>query len=268
MIVQKISAQGKIEVFDISGKNFQWSFENRRTKVQGIDKPLFPFTISNRNVEIFKRSPGTENKSSIKDGVLTFRDEYNVPGETIVAILLPENHIPDIISFKDAPAIPVGIFGQVVSSPPGYVEILFNPVAKICAIILSLNHRVRFGFKCVTKKVADDDFPENNMYGDEFDINLNGDFLNVEVITTESLKLINSTLNNTDLNDLEKKLNELLHEIKLGNKEKSKNLLSTIGSILLNGVSTVSSLTTIADSYKHGDAAQQFIARIILARHK
>ena len=122
-----------------------------------------------------------------------------------------------------------------------------------------------FGFKCIAKKISEEEFPRNEsvIADDLFDITLSREFLNVETISNEDLKLINETLNQADITDLHKTLNELLEAVKSGQKEKSKSLLNRVGTLLMNGTGVASSLTTIADSYKNGGEAGQFISRII-----
>jgi len=153
----------------------------------------------------------------------------------------------------------------VTTHPPGQVQILYSYIEKRSAIIFNIHENICFGFKCIAKKVIDNKFPKNEsiIADDFFDITLNREFLNVEAITNDDLKLINETLNQADITDINKNLNELLIAVKIGHKEKSKVLLNTLGTLLLNGTSIAGSLTTIADSYKTGGLAQQFIGRII-----
>ena len=263
MVIQKIVENGEVEIYQISSDNFQWTFECGRTKVDS-DAEYFPFTL-NGNVSVLKRIPGAETKTYLNDNGLTFCDDYGVPGGTVIGILFPKNYIPDITKFKDKPFIPVGSAGQVISRPPGQFEILYNSLSKQCAIIFHMHESICFGFKSISKKVNDEDFPNNgNRIADElFDVTLSSEFLNVDSIKTEDLKLINETLNQEDITDVTNTLNELLDALKSGHKEKSKSLLSKVSTLLLGGVSLASGLTKIADSYKNGDSAQQFIGRVM-----
>lgn len=263
MVIQKIERDGKVNVFQISSDNFQWTFENRRTKT-GSDKEYFPFLLSG-SPKILKRSPGAETRTYIKENEVTFCDDYGIPGGTVIALLFPQNFIPDIIKFKDKPYIPVGFAGQVTTRQPGHIQILYSYIEKRSAIIFNIHENICFGFKCIAKKVNENKFPKNEsiLADDLFDITLNREFLNVEAITNDDLKLINDTLNQVDITDIQKTLNELLIAVKDGQKVKSKSLLIKIGNQLLNGTSVAGSLTTIADSYKIGGIAHQFIGRII-----
>jgi len=263
MVIQKISENGSVEVFQISSDNFQWTFENRRTQIE-TDKEYFPFSLIG-NINIFQRQPGAETRTYIKENEIIFCDDYGIPGGTVIGVLFPKNYIPDIIKFKDKPYIPTGFAGQVTTRPPGQIQILYNHLEKRCAIIFNIHENIVFGFKCIARAVSDEEYPRNeSVIADNlFDITLSREFLNVEAITNEDLKLINETLNQADISDIRDALNELLTAVKSGQKEQSKSLLNKIGTTLLNGTSAASSLTTIADSYKAGDTVQQFIGRII-----
>lgn len=263
MVIQKINENGQVDVYQISSENFQWTFENRRKKLES-DKEYFPFSLSG-NLNTLQRQAGAETKTCIKESEITFCDDYGVPGGTVIAILFPKNYIPDIIKFKDKPYMPVGLVGQVTSRPPGQIQVLYNHFEKKCAIIFNIHENIVFGFKCIALKVSDDKFPisESIIASDLFDISLSREFLNVEAISNDDLKLINETLNLTDISDIQQTLNELLNAVKSGQKEKTNTLLNKAGTLLLSASSVASSLTTIVDSYKAGGAVHQFVARII-----
>lgn len=263
MVIQKINEDGKVEVFQIPSENFQWTFETRRTQIES-DKEYFPFALFG-DVNIFKRQPGAETRTYLKENEVTFCDDYGIPGGTVIGILFPRNYIPDIIKFKDKPYIPAGLVGQVTTRPPGQVQILYNYLERRCAIIFNIHENIVFGFKCIVKFVSDEEYPRNeNIIADDlFDISLSREFLKVDAITNDDLKLINEALNQADLTEIHHTLNELLNSVKAGHKEQSKTLLNKVGTLLLNGISVASSLTSIADSYKTGGIAQQFLGRVI-----
>lgn len=263
MVIQKVNEDGKVEVFQVTSDNFQWTFENRRTKIES-DSEFFPFGLFG-DINILKRQPGAETRTYLKENEITFCDDYGVPGGSVIGILFPTDFIPDIIKFKDKPFIPVGFAGQVSTRPPGQIQILYNHLEKRCAIIFNIHENVCFGFNCIAKKVSENQFPRNErvIADDLFDITLSREFLNVETISNDDLKLINETLNQADIDDIHKTLNELLDAVKSGQKQKSKSLLNKVGTLLMSGTGVTSSLTTISDSYKNGGAAEQFIARII-----
>lgn len=264
MVIQKINEDGKVEVFQVSSNNFQWTFENRRARSKA-DEEYFPFSLSGNSLDIFKRSPGAETETHTKDKEIIFCDDYGVPAGTVIGVLFPKNYIPDVIKFKDKPYIPVGLAGQVTTTPPGQIQIFYSHFEKRCAIVFNIHQNIVFGFKCISRFVDDDQYPDNGHINanDLFDITLSRELLNVESISSDDLKFINETLNKADLDDIHKTLNELLDTVKAGHKEKGKSLLSKASNLLLNGTSVVSSLTTIADSYKTGGAAHQFIGRIV-----
>ncbi|CDN75749.1 hypothetical protein [Elizabethkingia anophelis] len=263
LVIQKINDDAKVDVFQISSDNFQWTFESRRTKTK-IDKEYFPFSL-NGHTKIFQRQPGDETRSYIQNDRLIFCDDYGVPSGTVIGVLFPKNYIPDIIKFKDKPYIPADFVGQAVSRPPGHIQIKYNHLEKRCAIIFNIHENTLFGFKCIAKPVGDNEFPHNgNVITDDlFDVTLSREFLNVDAISDNDLKLINDTLNQADISDIKNTLNELLDAIKSGQKEKSKSLLNKIGTIFMNSTSVASNLTTLADSYKGGGLTHQFISRIL-----
>lgn len=263
LVIQKINENGEINVFQAHTENIRWSFEKQRTQIK-TDKEYFPFSIYD-NVKVLKRQAGAETSIYSRGNEITFCDDYGVSGSTVIGILFPKNYIPDVIKFKDNPYIPVGLAGQVSTSPPGQIQILYNNIEKKCAIVFHIYEPILFGFKCISKKVSDDKFPRNEhtLVDDFFDITLSRKFLAVDSISTNDLKLINETLCYTDITEIQLALNDLLSAVKSGQIKQTKTLLNKAGALLLNGVSVASSLTTIADSYKTGGAAQQFIAQII-----
>lgn len=263
MVIQKILDNGNIDVFQITSNLFQWTFVRDRER-EVNDREFFPFKLNGR-VNILKREPGDETEVLIKDNQIVFSDDYGIPEGTVIAVLFPKNYIPDIIKFKDKPVIPIGLVGQISSMSPGQFEILYNHAEKQCAIIFHIFKGTAFGFKCITKKVSDDVFPNSSkiIKDEDFDVSLSQDFLDVELITTENLKLINETLQQVDLSEIQKTLNDLLKSLKMGEKEQSRTLLQKTGSLLINSSGVVSSLTTISDSYKTGGSAEQFIGRIL-----
>lgn len=263
MLIQKVNNDGKVQVFQISSDNFQWTFETRRTEIQA-DKEYFPFCLFG-DIKLLKRQPGAETRTYMGKDQITFCDDYGLPGGTVVGILFPKNYIPDILKYKDKPYIPTGFAGQVTTRPPGQIQILYNHLAKRCAIIFNIHENIVFGFKCIAKTVNDEAFPRNEsvIADDLFDVVLDREYLNVDAITNDDLKLINRTLNQADLVDIQQTLNELLNSVKAGQKERTKSLLHKASNLLINGTSVASNLTTIADSYKTGGAAKHFIGRII-----
>lgn len=264
LIVQVIEDNGKINnIFRISSNFVGWTFESNRKKIN-TDTEFFPFTLRG-TAEIFKDTPGQETKSMLRNQKLTFYDDYGVPAGSVIGILFPKNYIPDIIKFKDQPFIPANLSGQAIARPPGHMQVSYNYLEKKCAIVFHIHENTFFGFKCLARYIDDENYPrnENVLSDDLFDIEISESFLNVKHIKTSDLKLINETFNQVDLVDIQKILNDILNSVKAGDDKNSKSLIKRFGTLLLNGSSTASSLTTLADSYKSGGAAHQFIGRLI-----
>lgn len=264
LTIQKIEENGKIKnVYKISSNLLAWSFENSRTKINS-DKDFFPFSLRG-NAEVIIMPPGNETKSFLKNQKLTFYDDYGLPSGSVVGIIFPKNYIPDIIKFKDQPYIPANLSGQAVARPPGHMQVLYNYLEKTCAIILHIHENTFFGFKCLSKYVDDVNYPrnENTLSDNLFDIEFSSRLVDVTHIETSDLKLINETLNEVDLVNIQKTLNDILNSVKKGDEQKRKSLIKDFGTYILNSTSTASSLTTLADSYNAGNSTHQFIGRIL-----
>ncbi|GET34631.1 hypothetical protein PbJCM13498_34940 [Prolixibacter bellariivorans] len=263
IVIQKIEENGTIDVFQISSDYLQWTFETRRT-IEESDKEYFPFVI-NGNINIIRRKAGAETKITAQKDKIAFIDDYGLPGGFVVGILFPKNFIPDIIKFKDKPFIPVGLAGQVSTTPPGQIQILYNQLEKRCAIIMNIHYPICFGFKCIAQKVKKELFPhsEETYAEDFFDILLSREMLDVEAIKNEDLKIINETLNETDLNDLNESLNEILYSLKSGEKSQALSVIKNIEGKIMNGSALAGTLTTIIDSYQNGGITEQFVGSIL-----
>lgn len=115
----------------------------------------------------------------------------------------------------------------------------------------------------------DDDFPQNEsrLVDDFFDVSISQDFLNVEAIQNEDLRIIKQSIDSINVDELKDALNNLLNQIKTQNKSGASKVLKNVSSILVNGAGSTSSLITIADSYKNGGAAFEFIKKILTFAH-
>lgn len=265
LVIQKVNKNGTVEIFQAfsDSKPFQWTFEVNR-KVNDTDNlDYFPFTI--RGIHPDKRTPGPETKTKVNNSTIKFIDDYGIPDGSVIAILFPQNFIPDIIKFKDNPYIPAGLVGQVTSKPPGQLQVLYNRLEKRSAIVLHIHEKLLFGVKCIAKKVSDEKFPDHQecMADELFDVSISRQFLNVDSIRTDDLKIINDTINMTNLAEINNLLNEILAALKEGDKAKSQSLLSKFGKLLMNGTSVAGNLTKILDSYYDGGSAFKFIGKVI-----
>jgi hypothetical protein len=262
LVLQQIKDK-RVDVAQISGDNFQWTFHARRTQMPD-DPAFFPFRVNGKH-EIWEREAGDETLLAFKENELIFCDDYGVPGGTVIGILFPKDYVPDIIKFKDAPYIPVNVSGLISTRPPGSLRVLYNFQEKRAAIVFNLFEDILFGFKCIAKKVTGDQFPHNeSLHADHlFDVSISRDFLNVEVIQNEDLKIINQTLAQTDIEQIKIDMNALLAALKAGDNVTSKSLLNRLSSFLTAAAGNTSALVTIADSYKGGNSAFSFIHQIV-----
>lgn len=263
MVIQNVHENGKVEIFQSFSDKipFQWTFESDRKK-NDRDGEYFPFTL--RGIKPLKRQPGPETKTKVNNNIISFFDDYGLPDGSVMAILLPDNYIPDIIKFKDNPYIPTGIVGQVVTRLPGQIQICYNKIEKRCSVILHIYERQLFGIKLLAKKVSDHDFPDSGdrMADDLFDISLSRKSLNVESINSKDLMIINDTINQADLIDVNNTLNEILNAIKSSDYDKTQSQLSKFGGLLMKSANLTSSLISIIESNQNGGAANQFIRKI------
>jgi hypothetical protein len=264
ILIQKIEEDGSANFYQITADNIQWTFEYRRTKIAN-DPDFFPFLLFGEHPTPFPKRPGAETKIFVKENEVTFCDDYGVPAGFVIAILFPENFIPDILKFKDKPIIPVRLQGQLVASAPGQFQIFYNRLEKRSAIVFSIHENIFFGFKCVSKKISDEEFPKNeSITSDEFfDVTISTELLKIEAITNEDLKIINETLSKTDLEEVNNTINEILTALQTGNKNDAKTSLNKFSKLILDGASLIGNLTKIIDSYHDGGAPQQFVAKLL-----
>jgi hypothetical protein len=263
LLIQKIEEDGKANFYQLTSDYFQWAFENRRTKVK-TDPDYFPFLLGD-DLKALRKPPGPETRIFAKENEITFCDDYGVPEGFVIAILFPENFIPDIMKFKDKPIIPVRLQGQFVANSPGQFQIFYNRLSKRSAIVFSIHENICFGFKCVAKKVTDENFPQNEsiVADDFFDVTISTELLKIEAIKNEDLKIINETLDKTDLDEINKTVNEILTALKSKDKRAATFSLAKFGTLILSFAALASNLTKIIDSYNAGGAPQQFVAKLL-----
>ncbi|TWI97174.1 hypothetical protein JN11_03634 [Mucilaginibacter frigoritolerans] len=262
LVLQHID-QKRVDVAQISGNNFQWTFHAHRSRMPD-DPVFFPFHVNGKH-DLCERESGDETILVMKENELIFCDDYGVPGDTVIGILFPKGYVPDIIKFKDKPYIPINAGGLVSTRPPGHLQVLYNFQEKRSAIVFNITDSIVFGFKCMARKVDDELFPHNeSLHADHlFDVNISKDFLNVDAIQNEDLKIINQTLAQTDIEQIKTDMNALLVALKANNAISVKSLLGKITNYLNTAAGTTSALVTIADSYKSGNSAFNFIHQIV-----
>lgn len=263
LVIQKIEEDGDINVHQIQSNNFQWTFETDRD-FQKEDKEYFPF-ITTGKIKVLKRKPGRETKIEILDDSIKFIDDYGVPSGTVISILSPKDYIPDIIKFKENPYIPIGIVGQITTKPPGQIQVIYNKYSKQSAIILHIHERQLFGIKCLFKKVDDDEFPDNKDYwsDDLFDISISRNFLNIDSIKTEDLKIFNETMNIADLTDIQNQLNEILTSLKNNDKENVQSNLKKFGKTLMTFSEVTEKTENVLKALSDDGLINEFIKQII-----
>ena len=264
--VQKVSVSGKVEVFQIESESahmsLQWTFETRRK--QAHDEAYFPFIVNGKK-NVWLRKAGAETRTTAGLNQLTFCDDYSVPEGSVICILLPKGFVPDIMKFKETPYMPIGLSGLVATRPPGYIQTYFNYDERQSAIVFQIAENTAFGFKCITQKVSDSDFPkhERSNANDSFTISISRDLLGVEAIRNEDLALINQTLEKQyDLSELRDAMNQLLVAAQGHDKQATENALSKVGALLNVMIGATSGLATLADSYTGGNSVYHFIHKI------
>lgn len=263
LVIQKIEENGEVNIFQAYSPNFQWTFETNR-KFENDDKEYFPFTIIGK-VKVQQRKPGSETKTKADEKTINFIDDYGIPDGSVIAILPPKNYIPDIIKFKDNPYIPANLTGQVVTKPPGQIQILYNKIEKRSSIILHIHEKQLFGIKCLFEKVSDENFPDNTDYwSDElFDVSISKNFLKIDVIQTEDLKIFNETINITDPTEFKEILNEILDALKSNDKEKAQSKLAKFGKMIVSVSSVASNVEKVVESLNNGGTINEFIKQVI-----
>src|SRR5689334_1999579 len=133
LVIQKINENGVVNIFQTSSGSFQWAFQSNVSATR-VSPAYFPFDIMG-NVKTIEREPGPETQTSVRKNEILFKDDYSIPSGSVIGILFPKNYIIDVLKFKEQPFIPVGIVGQVVSHPPGQIQIFYNQTEKKSAIV-------------------------------------------------------------------------------------------------------------------------------------
>lgn len=263
LVIQKIEENGEVNIFQVHSENFQWTFETDRKSETG-DGEYFPFTVIG-DAKVLERRPGPETKTKTGENTINFIDDYGIPDGSVIAILPPKNYIPDIIKFKDTPYIPTNLAGQVVTRPPGQIQILYNKIEKRSSIILHIHEKQLFGIKCLFEKVSDEDFPNNTDYWNDelFDVSISKKFLNIEVIKTDDLKIFNETINIADLTEIHATLNEILDALKSNNKGEAQSKLAKFGRMIVSTTSVAGNLDKVVQSLKDGGAINEFIKQVV-----
>jgi hypothetical protein len=263
LLIQKIEENGEVNIFQVYSENFQWTFETER-KLEISDEEYFPFTVIG-DVKVQKRKPGSETKTKAVENTINFIDDYGIPDGSVIAILSPKNYIPDIIKFKDNPYIPANLAGQVVTRPPGQIQILYNKIEKRSSIILHIHEKQIFGIKCLFEKVSDEDFPNNTDYWNDelFDVSISKKFLNIEAIKTDDLKIFNQTINIADLTEINTTLNEILEALKSNNKEEAQSKLAKFGKMIVSTTSVAGNVEKVVQSLNDGGAINEFIKQVV-----
>lgn len=263
LVIQKIEENGEVNIFQAYSENFQWAFEIDR-KFETGDREYFPFTVIG-DVKVLKRKPGPETKTKTIRNTINFIDDYGIPDGSVIAILPPKNYIPDIIKFKDTPYIPSNLAGQVVTRPPGQIQILYNKIEKRSSIILHIHEKQIFGIKCLFQKISDEDFPSNSDYWNDelFDVSISTKFLNIEAIKTDDLKIFNETINIADLTEISTTLNEILDALKSKNKAEAHSKLAKFGKIIVSTTSVAGNVDKVVKSLSDGGAINEFIKQVV-----
>ena len=264
MIIQKISTEKAVDVFQAEGNNFQWTFESGRLKKE-TDTRYYPFVLSGHE-KIVYHTPESENKLIAKNGHLIFIDDYCASEGTVIGILFPAGFIPDIIKFKDKPYVPPRGHGHFSTRPPELLQVFYNHPQKQAAVTIHLHEPTLFGFKCIARKVPDEKFPhtESISVNDLFNVSLSREFLNLDVIRIEDLALITNAINkNTNVAEIQELLNELLKATQENDHASSQESLGKLSTILVSATGRSGISTSLIDSYGSGGAAMHFIHRVL-----
>ena len=175
-----------------------------------------------------------------------------------------------MLQFRNAAYLPVSFDIPVHQVIPGYVQLSYNFQIKRAAVIIHLNDKTYFKFKCVARKVDDNKFPKHAWADSEkaYDVTINRELLGVDHISEDDLKIVNNaiaeTMDSEALKLLVLDLNELLKTLKAGDNQNSAGLLEKIGNALNTSVGLASGAVTIADSFIGNNSAAQFVKMIMM----
>ncbi|EPY2275010.1 hypothetical protein ACXAUS_003932 [Clostridium sporogenes] len=265
MLIQKITADGKFSQFLSNQGQFVWRFLERK-QLKNDNLQTYPFEVDG-NVQFQEVKRGRETSLIVnkENKTFTFKENYSVPGAFVIAVVLPYNYVPISFSFGEKSLIPIG---QVKSCPPGYIEVLYNNVDKICSIVFTIINQTNFQFSC-SGHYSDKDFPRclNNYRGSVIGATIRSNNIGEEAITCNELREFSEYFkDDIDLSDIAKELNELkklVMEDKLDTTKEEKIKTKIIQS-LSNTVSVAGSIATLIDSYTSGNSVSQLISAILI----
>jgi hypothetical protein len=150
------------------------------------------------------------------------------------------------------------------------VQLSYNFQEKRAAVVIHLNEKSYFKFKCVARKVDENQFPKHAWADSEkaYDVTINRELLGVSHISEDDLKIANKAIAETmdpeALKILLQDLNELLKTIKAGDDQNSAGIMEKVGRALNTSVGLASGAVTIADSFIGHNSAAQFVKMIMM----
>ena len=265
MLIQKIDADGKFSQFLSNQGQFVWRFLERK-QLKSDNLQTYPFEVDG-NVQFQEVKRGRETSLIVnkENKTFTVKENYSVPGGFVIAVVLPYNYVPISFSFGEKSIIPIG---QVKSCPPGYIEVFYNNVDKLCSIVFTIINQTNFQFSC-SGHYSNRDFPSclNNYMGSVIGATIRSNNIGEEAITYNELRKFSEYFkDDIDLSDIAKELNELkklVMEDQLDTTKEEKIKTKIIQS-LSNTISVIGSIATLIDSYTSGNSVSKLISAILI----
>jgi len=262
ILVQRLNENRRFEQYFSGVGEYVWHHITRK-EIDSDDTRIFPISISG-NYNFQSVPQGRETTYIVDPNRKTFKytENYSVQEGFMIAVRMPKGYIPLTLGFGERVKLP---FGDEKSVSPGYIEVLYNQIEKICTVVFTINNQTNFQFNC-TGCVCEGNYPTslNNYSGTPINAVIKAHTNDVKAITNKDLEIFSEYfLENTDFEDTALLINNIkgiLDEENHIDEEKVHNYLNK----LLGVINTSSSFVTLIDSYNSGNSAHKLIAAILL----
>lgn len=262
ILIQKLNENGWFEQYFSGGGEYVWHHLNRR-EIDTDDTRIFPVSVSGKcNFESVPQGRETTYVVSSNNKTFKYIENYAVQDGFMIAVRMPKGYIPLTLGFGEKVKLP---FGEEKSVSPGYIEVLYNEIEKICTVVFTINKQTNFQFKC-TGCFCEDNYPTslNNYTGTPMNAVIKAHSDSVKAVTSKDLLAFSEYFSkDADLDNTALLINEIKNILNEENDVDEGKIRKHLTE-LLGMVNTSSSFVTLVDSYNSGNAVYKFITAILL----